>query len=104
MEHRTRQVSFLEYDAGYFDLRRTCITNAESLDVPPYAIKHLVKHKMTNDVTDGYIVSDVERLRRLAQLIGDFLERAFIGEARHIVSFPVSRTVASESARRDDVR
>lgn len=70
------------------DLRRTFITIAESLDVPPYAIKRLVNHKMTNDVTAGYIVSDIERLRRPAQLIGDFLERAFDGEARHVIPFP----------------
>lgn len=49
------------------DLRRTFITIAESLDVPPYAIKRLVNHKMSNDVTAGYIVSDIERLRHPAQ-------------------------------------
>ena len=72
------------------DLRRTFITIAESLDIPPYAIKRLVNHKMSNDVTAGYIVSDVERLRRPAQAIGDFLCRAFKGEARHAIPFPKS--------------
>lgn len=58
------------------DLRRTFITVAESLDVPPYAIKRLVNHKMKNDVTAGYIVSDLERLRAPMQKIADFLGRA----------------------------
>lgn len=46
------------------DLRRTFITIAESLDISAYALKRLVNHKMSNDVTAGYIVSDVERLRK----------------------------------------
>ena len=46
------------------DLRRTFITIAESIDTSAYALKRLVNHKMTNDVTAGYIVSDVERLRK----------------------------------------
>jgi integrase len=70
------------------DLRRTFITIAESLDISPYAIKRLVNHKMSNDVTSGYIVSDIERLRRPAQKIGDFLTRAFEGSARHVIPFP----------------
>ena len=70
------------------DLRRTFITIAESLDIPPYAIKRLVNHKMSNDVTAGYIVSDVERLRRPAQAIDDFLCQAFEGNAREAIPFP----------------
>ena len=45
------------------DLRRTFITIAESLDISVYALKRLLNHKMTNDVTAGYIITDVERLR-----------------------------------------
>lgn len=55
------------------DLRRTFITIADSLDIPAYAIKRLVNHKMRGDVTAGYIVSDVERLRRPMQQITDFI-------------------------------
>ena len=51
------------------DLRRTFITIAESLDISAYAVKRLVNHKMTNDVTAGYIVSDVERLRNPMECI-----------------------------------
>lgn len=56
------------------DLRRTFITVAESLDIPAYALKRLLNHRMQNDVTAGYIVSDVERLRKPMQLIADYLQ------------------------------
>jgi integrase len=55
------------------DLRRTFITIAESLDISVYALKRLLNHKMNNDVTAGYIVMDVERLRRPMQQITDYL-------------------------------
>lgn len=58
------------------DLRRTFITVAESLNISPYSIKRLVNHKMSSDVTAGYIVMDVERLRKPMQSITDFLLRA----------------------------
>lgn len=57
------------------DLRRTFITVAESLDIPAYALKRLLNHKMTQDVTAGYIVMDVERLRVPMQKITDCLLR-----------------------------
>jgi integrase len=55
------------------DLRRTFITIAESLDISVYAVKRLVNHKMNNDVTAGYIVTDVERLRKPMQQITDYI-------------------------------
>jgi integrase len=55
------------------DLRRTFITIAESLDIPAYALKRLLNHKMTNDVTAGYIILDVERLRKPMQMITDYM-------------------------------
>lgn len=55
------------------DLRRTFITVAESLDVSPYALKRLVNHKTGGDVTAGYIVNDVERLRKPMELVTRFL-------------------------------
>ena len=54
------------------DLRRTFITIAESLDISAYALKRLMNHKMTNDVTAGYIISDVERLRKPMELITNY--------------------------------
>lgn len=55
------------------DGRRTFITIAESLDIPAYALKKLMNHRMSNDVTAGYIVADVERLRKPMQLITDYI-------------------------------
>jgi len=59
------------------DLRRTFITIAESLDISAYALKRLLNHKMTNDVTAGYIISDVERLRVPMQKITDYIKAQF---------------------------
>lgn len=56
------------------DLRRTFITIAESLDIPAYALKRLLNHKFSNDVTAGYIVPSVGRLREPMQKISDFIK------------------------------
>jgi len=58
------------------DLRRTFITIAESLDISVYALKTLLNHTMSNDVTAGYVRIDVERLRKPMQKITDFLLKA----------------------------
>ena len=56
------------------DLRRTFITLAESLDISPYAWKQLVNHKIPkNDVSGGYVIPDLERLRKASQKICDFV-------------------------------
>ena len=60
-------------DFTLHDLRRTFATIAESLDLPAYALKRLLNHKMNNDVTAGYIMRDVERLRQPMQRIADFI-------------------------------
>ena len=57
------------------DLRRTFITIAESLDISAYALKRLANHKMTNDVTAGYIIGDAERLRMPMQQVTDYLKK-----------------------------
>ena len=56
------------------DLRRTFITIAESLDIPAYALKRLLNHKDPNDVTAGYIISDIDRLRTPMQTISNFIQ------------------------------
>jgi integrase len=56
------------------DLRRTFATVAESQDIPAYALKRLLNHRSRSDVTEGYIVRDVERLRRPAEVIATYLE------------------------------
>lgn len=60
-------------DFKLHDLRRTFITIAESLDIPGYALKKLMNHKDSNDVTAGYIISDINRLRKPMQKITDFI-------------------------------
>ena len=54
------------------DLRRTFATVAESLDIPAYALKRLLNHSTGSDVTAGYIIADVERLRAPMQKITDY--------------------------------
>lgn len=63
-------------DFTIHDLRRTFITVAESIDIQPYAIKRMVNHKMRGDVTAGYIVADVERLREPVKRVSEFLLKA----------------------------
>jgi integrase len=58
------------------DLRRTFTTTAESLDISVYALKSLLNHRISkSDVTAGYIITDVERLRKPMQKINDHLLR-----------------------------
>jgi integrase len=74
------------------DLRRTFATVAESLDLPAYAIKRLLNHKMAGDVTAGYIVADVERLRAPLQKITDFMLRAAgLRETAPVLELPTRR-------------
>jgi integrase len=70
------------------DLRRTFITVAESLDISAYAVKRLVNHKMNGDVTAGYTVTDVERLRApLQQITAYLLKCAGVRESADVVEF-----------------
>jgi integrase len=63
-DHVIRGVSDkCEYPFTLHDLRRTFLTTAEMLEVPHYALKKLVNHVSTRDVTSGYIVVNVARLR-----------------------------------------
>lgn len=55
------------------DLRRTFATVSEKIDTPAYALKRLLNHKTGGDVTEGYIGLDVERLRRPAQAVTDYV-------------------------------
>lgn len=58
------------------DLRRTFGTVAEALDIPAYALKRLLNHKMRQDVTAGYLIITPERLREPMQKITDYFLRA----------------------------
>lgn len=54
------------------DLRRTFATLAESLDLSSYTVKALLNHKQqTGDVTGGYIILNVDRLREPMQRVTD---------------------------------
>lgn len=83
MEPRKAMLKVAELSGVSFtvhDLRRTFATIAESLDLPAYAVKRLLNHKMTHDVTAGYIMRDVERLRKPMQRITNYLIRHMNGE------------------------
>ncbi|GAA0200811.1 tyrosine-type recombinase/integrase [Kangiella japonica] len=77
------------------DLRRTFISVAESLELSPYAIKRMVNHKIPEqDVTGGYIIWEVERLREPLQRVNDkILKLAEIKETAQVVSLETARKV-----------
>lgn len=60
------------------DLRRTCTTVAESLDLPHYVLKRLGNWSNATDVTSGYIVRDVERMREPMEKISAYFQAAFV--------------------------
>ena len=69
------------------DLRRHFITLADSLDLSSFCIKRLVNHSIGSDVTSGYVVSDVERLRGPMQKIEDnILQLAKVNKPGKIVT------------------
>ena len=59
------------------DLRRTFSTYAESLDITPLTIKRLMNHRSGGDVTEGYIIPDVERLRKPSEKVAKLIIGAF---------------------------
>lgn len=76
------------------DLRRTFITIAESLDISSYAVKRLVNHSMANDVTAGYIVWDIERIREPMQRITDYIcKTAGLKESAIIIDLHSRKTI-----------
>lgn len=91
IEPRKAMLKVAELSAVTFtvhDLRRTFITTAESLDIPAYALKRLLNHKMNHDVTAGYIIMDVERLRKPMQQITDYLLKCMgVKKAAKVVVF-----------------
>jgi Integrase len=71
--HRVRAKSGINFTMH--DLRRTFLTMGEKLDVPPYALKQLVNHSVSNDMTGRYLVLDIERLRsHMSRITGQFLD------------------------------
>lgn len=70
---KVRDLSGVQFTSH--DLRRTFITVAESLDIGMYTIKALVNHRSgsQNDVTEGYVQINTERLRDPMNRIADFI-------------------------------
>ena len=73
------------------DLRRTFITMAGQL-MTAYELKALVNHSSA-DVTQGYLVFDVESLRKPVQRIADFITKACQNEDSKIIQFPSAGTL-----------
>jgi integrase len=74
------------------DLRRTFATVAESLDIPAYALKRLLNHR-SQDVTFGYVIVDVDRLRKPMQSITDYMLK-WAGIRGSATVTPISGTAA----------
>lgn len=53
------------------DLRRVFLSVAESCDISGLALKALVNHSTRKDVTAGYVVMSIERLREASQRVAD---------------------------------
>lgn len=68
---RVRELSGVYFNLH--DLRRTFITIAESLDINTYALKRLLNHKDQRDVTGGYIITHMERLREPMNKITNYI-------------------------------
>ena len=72
------------------DLRRTFATTAEGMDISIYSIKCLLNHSrkaMQQDVTGGYFVPDIERLKKAAKRIeAKLLDLAGINDGAKIIN------------------
>lgn len=87
------------------DLRRTFATVAESLDLSWKTVKSLLNHKMDDDVTAGYVISEAERLRTAMQRITDTLLGLIEYDEKPDVKRPKagSKVVAISSHRKKDI-
>jgi integrase len=79
MVRRVRARSGIHFT--FHDLRRTFLTMGEKLDVPVYALKRLVNHNVSNDMTGRYLVLDIDRLRlHMSRITEAFVELLGINE------------------------
>lgn len=73
-------------DSGiYFtihDLRRTYMTIAASLAISTYALKRLVNHKTSHDVTGGYIILGIDQLREPVRKIENYILECVNGKSK----------------------
>jgi integrase len=71
--HKMRAKSGIQFT--FHDLRRTFLTMGEKLNVPTYALKRLVNHSVSNDMTGRYLVLDLDRLRaHMTRITDAFIE------------------------------
>lgn len=79
LAHPQKHINLVRENADvYFSshcLRRTFATIAESLDIGTYTIKGLLNHKINyqTDPTAGYIVHDLERLRKASNQVEEYI-------------------------------
>lgn len=79
------------------DLRRTFATIVEEMDLSHYALKRLLNHRMTGDVTAGYIGNNTERLRAPMQQITDaFLAFGEIRQNNKVVPIKPKQQLRSD--------
>jgi hypothetical protein len=84
----------------FHDPRRTFLTMGEKLDVPPYALKRLVNHSVSNDMTGRYLILDIERLRsHMARITNAFLALLGIDGGNMINWKPVTALDLTEVTR-----
>ena len=75
------------------DLRRSFVTFAESLDISAYALKKLLNHSTASDITEGYLIINIERLREPMQKITDFvLKSAGLKATAEIIQLKQARS------------
>lgn len=73
MVRRVRDKSKIRFTMH--DLRRTFLTMGEKLEVPVYALKRLVNHSVSNDMTGRYLVLDVDRIRvHMCRITDEFVK------------------------------
>jgi integrase len=79
VEPKKQMVHIIKASKVHFtihDLRRTFASLAEGLGIGTYTLKRLMNHKMSGDVTAGYVILNTENLREPMQKITDFVLRA----------------------------
>ena len=75
------------------DLRRTFITIAESMNTSTFTLKRMMNHKVSSDVTAGYIISGAERPRAPMQQVANFLKEAIgMDKSTNIIEFNRSKS------------
>jgi integrase len=94
-EQRVRAKSGIQFT--FHDLRRTFLTMGEKLDVPTYALKRLVNHSVSNDMTGRYLILDLDWLRSHMSRISDaFSELLGINALDTCDSQPINESMPTE--------